>query len=127
MTQKKILVIDDEPDIVKVIADRLELHGYEVIGAYNGSEGLKKAQDEGPDVILLDIILPEMHGFEVCKKLKENPKTSKIPVILITGAGLEDVAKDESEVQAEAYIAKPFESKKLVNTIGTVIEKYSKK
>ncbi|MBL7170478.1 MAG: response regulator [Candidatus Omnitrophica bacterium] len=127
MTQKKILIIDDDPNIVQVIKDRMEFHGYRVIGAYNGPQGLKKAEDEEPDIILLDIIMPEMHGFEVCKKLKENPKTKKIPIIMITGCGIEDIARDEPDVKAEAYIAKPFESKAVVNIIRIIIQKYSKK
>lgn len=123
----KILVIDDEPSIVEAIRQRLEFYGYDVIGAYDGLEGLNKAEAEMPDIIILDIIMPKMHGFEVCKKLKEKPKTKKIPVILITGAGLEDIAKNEPEVHAEACIAKPYEAKKLSETIRDIVEKYLKK
>lgn len=123
----KILVIDDEPCIVSALRERLELYGYGVISANDGLEGLKKAEAELPDIIILDIIMPKMHGFEVCKKLKEKPKTRKIPVILITGAGLEEIARNEPEVQAAACIAKPYEAQKLSETIHDIVEKYLKK
>lgn len=126
MTKKKILVVDDEPNIVQLLKDILVPANYEVIGAYNGEQALKMAQEENPDVIILDIILPVINGFEVCKKLKKNSKTRNIPVIMNTAAGLEDVARDEPEVQAEVYLAKPYVPKELVNIVQNVIEKHSK-
>ncbi|MDD5449289.1 MAG: response regulator [Candidatus Omnitrophica bacterium] len=128
MTDKiKILVIDDEPSIVDALRERLEFYGYEVVSANDGLEGLKKAESESPDIIILDIIMPKMHGFEVCKRLKEKPSTKHIPVILITGAGIEDIAKNEPALQAAACLAKPYEARKLSETIHDIVEKYLKK
>lgn len=126
MAKKKILVVDDEPNIVELIKETLELDNYEIIGAYDGGQGLKMAQEENPDVIILDIILPVISGFEVCKELKKDLKTKNIPIIMFTGAGLEDVARDEPEIQAEVYIAKPYVPEELINIVRNVIEKYSK-
>jgi two-component system alkaline phosphatase synthesis response regulator PhoP len=123
MAKRKILVIDDELCIVEVIKEGMGVRDYEVISANNGFEGFKKAQEEKPDIILLDIVLPGMHGFEVCKKLKDNSVTKKIPVIIMTGGGFENVARDEPDIQAEAYLAKPFDVTRLTAIIDKVIIK----
>ncbi len=121
MAKKKILIIDDEPAIAQLVKEKMEFVNYEVIIASNGTQGLKMAQKEKPNIILLDVIMPDMHGFELCKILKENPKTKKIPIIVTTGAGLEDIARDEPEVKADAYLAKPFDFKKLAKAIENLI------
>ena len=126
MTKKKILIVDDESYIIDAMRARLEFLGYEVLDANDGVAGLNRARTENPDLIILDIIMPKMHGFEVCRKLKEDPKTEKIPIIIITGAGLEDVAKNEPDIKAEAFISKPYDSKKFVELVGKIIEKGEK-
>lgn len=80
---KKILVIDDLPENVFILQDRLIQEGYEVITAYDGNEGLEKANEVLPDLILLDVMMPDISGFEVCKILTNNEKTKHIPIILL--------------------------------------------
>ncbi|MHB8931400.1 MAG: response regulator, partial [Melioribacteraceae bacterium] len=81
---KKILIIDDYPDNVFLLQDRLEKEGFEVIKAYHGETGIQKAIEEKPDLILLDIMMPDISGFEVCKILTANQETKLIPIILLT-------------------------------------------
>jgi len=83
--QKKILVVDDEPNITMVMQEQLELQGYSVIVASDGTEGLEKAKKEKPDLIILDVMLPKMNGYEVCGLLKQDEKYASIPIILFTG------------------------------------------
>ncbi len=114
---KKILIVDDEPDIVKLVSLRLKLQGYEVATASGGVEGLQKAKDEPPDLILLDVKMPDMDGYQIMQKLKEDGRTRSIPIIMLTGqSNIEDVAK---AVQSGAvdYIVKPFESIVLLEKI----------
>ena len=123
MSKKKVLIIDDNPVIIKMNETLLKTNGYDVISAMDGLSGLKMAQEEMPDIILLDIILPEMHGFEVCKKLKADPKTADIPIILVTASGLEQVAQEEADIPADGYIAKPFGFKDLHEVIEEKLNK----
>ncbi len=123
MSQLKILVIEDNPVIIRMNEKMLGEKGYQVITARDGQEGIERARGEKPDVILLDIILPVMHGFEVFKTLKADPATQKIPVIFMTGTGLEEVAMNEPELKAQGYIAKPYDLVKLENLIQEVLNK----
>lgn len=120
---KKVLVIDDDPGIVKLDEALLKSKGYEVISAGDGLSGVERAIEDQPDVIILDVILPNMHGFEVCKNLKNNPNTESIPIVMVTATGLEDIAESESDIQADAYLAKPYGIDKLEEAIQTAIHK----
>ena len=95
---KRILVIDDFPDNVFLLQDRLEREGYEVIKAYNGEMGIQKAIEEKPDLILLDVMMPDISGFDVCKKLSTTDGTNLIPIILLTAlTEVEDIKTAISE------------------------------
>ena len=123
MSVKKALVIDDNPVVVRLNQSLLRTEGYEVFVAKDGIEGVEKAKTIKPDVILLDLILPGMHGFEVCKTLKADAGTKGIPIIIITGSGLEDIAEEEPDVKAEAYLAKPYGIKELREALDKVFRK----
>lgn len=118
---KKILVIDDFPDNVFLLQDRLEKEGFEVIKAYNGNMGLQKAEMENPDLILLDIMLPDISGFEVCKKLSTQEATKQIPIILLTA--LTEAENTRAGLQAGAfdYIKKPFNRTELLARINSAL------
>ena len=120
MPVKKILTIDDDRSTIRLNENLLSSQGYQVISATDGMKGILMAQEEQPDVILLDLILPGIYGFEVCQKLKSNKKTKHIPIIIITGSGLEEVAEKEPEIQAEAYLTKPYGLVELINAIEKV-------
>jgi len=123
MSPKRILVIDDEPDVVMTLAMRLKVNGYEIISAADGEEGLEKAKSGNPDLIICDWVLPKLDGCEVCKRLKQDPAYSKIPIILCTAKAEEkdkDLAKESG---AEAYVTKPYDAKNLLSIMRDLIEK----
>lgn len=113
--KKKILIIEDEPDLVKGLKLNLSDEGYEVDGAENGTEGLRKAIEEAPDLIILDIMLPEMDGLEVCRKLRQ--KNIDIPVIMLTAKGGEIDKVVGLEIGADDYMTKPFSIRELMARI----------
>lgn len=119
---QKILIIDDEENIVDLLSNILTHSGFVVIGAFNGENGIEKAIKEKPHIIILDIMMPGMDGFEVLKRLKEDEQTSDIPVIMLT-AKTEDSAVIESwRKGAEFYIPKPFEIEELLHVINLILK-----
>ena len=118
---KKILFIEDEPDQVVLVRARFEAGGYEFHSAPDGEKGLGKAQSLKPDLILLDVILPKIDGFEVCKRLKKNAQTKNIPVIILTAVGMKDAEKKAAECGAAAFFKKPYDSKELVKKVKELI------
>lgn len=119
---KKILVIDDEPELVKAITVRFKARGYEVIPAYDGQEGIDKAGEIKPDLILLDIIMPKLDGYEVCKKLKGNLETKGIPIIIFTASGQRDLEKKCMSAGAEDVIMKPFDTTELLELVNKLLK-----
>ena len=118
---KKILFVEDEVDLLELVQIRLEMSGFEFIFALNGEEGLKKAKEEKPDLILLDIIMPKMDGYQVCAFLKDDPQTKNIPVIMFSAAGKE-VEKKCRSCGADDFITKPYESKELIDRIKALLK-----
>ena len=109
----KILLADDEEDIKTVISLYLGAKGYEVVTAYDGLDAIEKAKTEKPDLILLDVMMPIMNGFEVCQKLKEDPETQDIPIIMLSAAAQSETITKSIELGAKDYIVKPFEPERL--------------
>ena len=117
---KRILFIEDESALQKAFGDILKQEGYEMISALNGEEGLKLAKTEKPDLILLDLILPKLHGFEVLEKLKADEETKDIPIIILTNLeGTDDIEK-ALKLGATTYLVKAS------YTLEEVIEKVKK-
>jgi two-component system alkaline phosphatase synthesis response regulator PhoP len=122
----KVLVVDDEKDIVDLIKYNLEKENeFDVISAYNGKEALEAAVNEKPNLILLDIMMPEINGFDVCKKLKTDPATSKIPVIFLTAKENEIDEIIGLELGADDYIQKPISPRKVIARIKSVVRRTS--
>jgi two-component system cell cycle response regulator len=119
---KKILVIDDLPENVFILQDRLAQDGYEVITAYDGNEGIEKAYSTLPDLILLDVMMPDISGFEVCKILVNNEKTKHIPVILVTAKASAEDTKEGLEAGAFDYIKKPFNRIELMARVKSALK-----
>ena len=118
----KILVIDDLPENVFLLQDRLEREGYEIITSYDGKSGIEKAIKEVPDLILLDVMMPDLTGIEVCKALVVNPITANIPIILVTAkSGAEDT-KEGLEAGAFDYIKKPFNRIELLARVHSALK-----
>jgi DNA-binding response OmpR family regulator len=118
----KVLIIDDEIDLVETMTFRLESAGYEVINAFDGLEGLDKARAENPDIILLDVMMPKMDGYHVCRMLKFDEKYRHIPIIMLTARGQEQDKATGLEVKADLYMTKPFESSELMTNIKKLID-----
>ena len=120
--KKKILVVDDEQDIVTLIKRRLEISGYEVIEAADGSEGLEKARKEKPDLVILDIMLPKIDGFQVCRMLKFDTDFKDIPVMLFSARAGEHDRATGQEAGADAYLVKPFDSGALLAQVKQLLK-----
>jgi len=121
----RILVIDDETQLIEMVQIRLEANGYEVITANNGQEGVDKAKDENPDLIILDIMMPVMDGYEACKILKNDPQCSKIPIIFLSAKAQDEDTKIGEEKGADAFVKKPFETADLMTKIEELLKKPS--
>lgn len=117
MAKKKILIVEDEESLLKLESILLTSKGYEVRGVANGQAALEAIAEEKPDLVLLDIMLPEIDGFEVCQRIKADPETQDLPVIMLTAKkSREDMARGE-KVGADWYITKPFKSAMVIETI----------
>lgn len=123
MAKFKIMVVDDEPDIVKLVKISLEMANYEVIEAFSGQEALEKAKSTVPSLFLLDIMMPDMNGYEVCKHLKSDARTKEVPVVMLTAKGQKGDAEQGLKVGAEDYIIKPFDPFELGEQIAEILRK----
>ncbi len=119
MRKKTILVVEDEESLLKLETILLTSRGFEVIGATNGRIALEILEkDKGEvDLVLLDIMLPEIDGFEVCRRIKSNPETKKLPVIMLTAKKSQEDLTRGDEVGADWYVTKPFKSAKVIEII----------
>lgn len=117
----RLLIVDDEPDILDVLRTLLEFEGYEVTTASNGVDALEMA-DQGPDAILLDAMLPQMTGWDVCAALKSNPKTVDIPVLMLSARTQKEDILRGKEVGAEYYVTKPFDISELLTVLSNALD-----
>jgi len=114
---KRILIVDDEPHIVKMLQARLEFQEYEVLVATDGQDGLDKVRSEKPDLIILDISLPKLNGYEVCQALRADEKYKDIPVVMLTASGQALDIMQGMKDGADAYMVKPFDSETLLGIL----------
>ena len=120
--KKRILVVDDEPDFCSIVQGQLEKEGYEVDLAYNGVEGIEKVRSNPPDAIVLDVMMPEKDGYEVCKELKADESTAGIPIVLLTAVASHVTSTryshaDGMSTEADDYIAKPASAEEICDSI----------
>ena len=120
-TRETITVVDDNPDIVNIVKAILEGKGYNVVTAYSGAELFTRLEEEKPDLIILDIMMPEMDGLEVLTRLKNASETSSIPVILLTAKVQYEDVLGGYKLGADYYITKPFTSTQLLNGINLLL------
>jgi two-component system phosphate regulon response regulator PhoB len=121
--RSKILVVDDEPEAVELLEFNLKQAGFDVISAENGAEALKKARSALPSLVVLDLMLPEIDGLEVCKMLRRDPATAGIPIIMLTAKAAEMDRIVGLEIGAEDYITKPFSPRELVLRVKKVLQR----
>jgi len=118
----KILIVDDEPNIVQTLQDRLEMNDFDVVTACNGQEGLEQAVKETPDVVLLDVIMPVMDGLEMLEALRKEPSCENVSVVMLTARSqTQDIARANA-CGIEDYIVKPFDLSELLEKIESIVE-----
>ncbi len=117
MSKSRILVVDDEPGIVDIAKTNLEGHGFIVIEAYDGEEALEKVKEEKPDLVVLDILMPEMDGWDVLERIESDPELSGIPVIMLTARVSDEDVLRGLEAGAVEYMTKPFYPEDLVAAV----------
>lgn len=122
MSSKKVLVVDDEVDLVETIRFPLESEGFTVLVAYNGEDALNQARKENPDLILLDIMLPKLDGYKVCRLLKFDEKYKHIPIIMLTAKAQEKDKIIGLETGADEYITKPFDMDELLEKVKAYLK-----
>lgn len=121
MASKKVLLVDDEIDFVDVLRTRLEANNFEVFVAYDGEEGLEKVKEVKPDIIILDIMMPKISGFDVCRKIKLDQNYKDIPIIMLTAKFQANDIRFGAAMGASAYITKPFEPQVLLEKMRELL------
>jgi two-component system phosphate regulon response regulator PhoB len=121
----KIVIVEDETDIRELLAYNLEQNGYDIIGFGDGKNALKYIENNIPDLILLDLMLPGMHGLDICRKLKRNRNTEDIPVVMVSAKGEESDIISGLELGADDYICKPFSMKILLARVRAALRRKS--
>lgn len=121
--RKKILIVDDEIELVEMLKYRLELNNYDVITAADGNKALELVKIEVPDIIILDLLIPELDGYKVCAVLKNNDLYKNIPIVILSALAKGRDKKLGAEVGADAYITKPFESEYFLKKIEELLNK----
>ena len=126
MSKKRILVVDDEPDLVTMISKNLEKEGYKVEVAYNGVEAMKKVKANPPDAIVLDVMMPEKDGYEVCSELKKDEKYSDIPIVMLTAVADHVTSTryshaDGINMEADDYLPKPASPEDIAESVKNLL------
>ena len=119
---QKILIVDDEPSIIVPVQFLMEQNGYDVMVAFSGEEAMEIIAEKKVDLILLDIMLPVIDGFEVCQRVRENPQWNKIKIILLTALGSDANVEKGLALGADAYITKPFSNIEIVDKVKELLE-----
>ena len=119
----RVLVVDDYPDVREMYSEYLEFSGFDVIQAVNGIEALQRAVDAAPDIILMDLSLPVMDGWEATRRLKEDARTNRIPVVALTGHALAGISEGASKAGCDAFVTKPCLPEDLVKEIRKILDR----
>jgi two-component system alkaline phosphatase synthesis response regulator PhoP len=121
----KILIVEDEQGIVHLLRDHLEPEGFKVIAAYNGQDGLRAVAEARPDLVILDLTLPGLDGFELCRRIRRQPETARLPILVLSGKAEEVDKVVMLELGADDYVTKPFSTKELVARVKTLLRRGS--
>lgn len=122
-TQKKILIVEDERDMVELMAIRLRAADYDVVAAYDGQEGWAAVKKHKPDLIILDIMMPKLDGYHVCRLVKTDPAYNHIPVVILTAKSQDRDRINAKTVEADAFVTKPFDGRQLLDTIAELLNR----
>lgn len=119
---RRILVVDDDPRIVRLVGINLEMEGYEVASASNGREALEQVAAFAPDLVVCDVMMPVMNGLEVVARMRRDPQTARLPVIMLSAKAQEIDIRQGKGVGATAYITKPFDPVELIDAVARLLE-----
>jgi DNA-binding response OmpR family regulator len=119
--KKRILLVEDDPSAARLVSYTLEQEGYEVLTAPNGVEGLRKAREEEPDLLVLDVMLPGLDGFEVCHRLRSEPQTAKLPILMLSAKAREADKATGINVGANDYLSKPAAPDEIVARVANLL------
>lgn len=119
----KILIADDEPNIVISLEFLLRREGYEVVIAHNGVEALQRIRDERPDMAILDVMMPQRNGFEVCQDLRQDPEFAKLRIMMLTAKGRDTEVSKGLALGADVYMTKPFSTRELIAKVRALIDR----
>jgi len=119
--KKKVLIVDDELNIVTALEFLLQKSGYEVMAAQNGDEALKRIESFAPDLVLLDVMMPRISGYEVCRRMRERAEWKHIKIIMLSAKGREAEVSKGVSLGADLYVTKPFSNNELVGKIGELL------
>ena len=118
---KKVLIVDDEPNIVAALEYLLQRSGYEVRSAPNGEEALRQVESFAPDLVLLDVMMPQRSGYDVCQRIRERPEWNRIRILMLSARGRDAEVNKGLSLGADLYITKPFSNAELVARIGELL------
>jgi DNA-binding response OmpR family regulator len=127
MAREKLLVVDDEIGFVELISERLGAKGFDILKAFDGKEGIERAHSDKPDLIILDVSMPEMNGYDVCRKLKLDENFKNIPIIMLTAKFQPNDINFGMEMGADAYLTKPPELELLLHTVDALLRSKKRK
>ena len=122
----KILIAEDEPDIRELVTFMLQFAGYEVVAASNGEDAVRTASRERPDLVLMDVRMPRMTGYDACRMMKANPDLRNVPVVFLSAKGQESEIQSGLDAGAEEYLLKPFSPAELTNRVRGILSRYGK-
>ena len=120
--QKRILLVDDHQTVFRLLEAIVRINGYELIYAESGQKGIVMARQELPDLVLLDVMMPDIDGFKVCQYLKENPETKDIPVMFLTARGAEGDLETGRKAGADGFMTKPFQTLEVLKQIEKLLD-----
>ena len=126
-SHKKILIVEDDQDILQLVKLYLEKEGFRPVTAMNGLEALKRVKEDKPDLVVLDLMLPEMDGLEVCKRLRSFPDTAMLPILMLTAKAEESDTIVGLELGADDYVTKPFSPKALIARVKALLRRIERK
>jgi two-component system alkaline phosphatase synthesis response regulator PhoP len=121
--KKRVLLVEDDPRSIRFVSYVLEQEGYEVLTANNGLTGLKKAREEAPDLLILDVMLPGLDGFEVCRRLRADKQTSKLPVLMLSAKAQEIDKTTGLKMGADDYLTKPADPSEIAARVESLLQR----
>jgi DNA-binding response OmpR family regulator len=122
----RVLVVDDDPQVLKLLRLNFEMEGYDVLSASNGAEALELVRADSPDAVVCDVMMPEIDGLEVVRRLRAHPDTAALPLVVVSAKAQRDDVKEGLRLGADAYVTKPFDPSELIEVVGDLLSKRGK-